>query len=144
MRVLATLALLLSFSAFSAGFEGTWVIDTRTAQEKKQEDLFSCGKSFFELKQNGQDIVGLHSYNLPDCSRLNEGGTVVGTAKGSTAILYVTSGRNGAIFKGRAALKSDSLHWVTLKELKAGDIEGDSPLILEKGVLHREKQQTPE
>lgn len=144
MRILAALTLFLSLSAFGANFEGNWVVDTRTVQEKKQADLFSCGSGYFELKQKGQNIIGTHSYYLPDCSRINEGGTVVGTAKGSTAILYVTSGRNGAIVKGRATLKNNLLHWVTLSELKAGDIEGDSPLILGKGVLHREKPQASE
>ncbi len=39
-----------------------------------------------------------------DCGRLNEGGegTVTGVVTGNTAVLVVTSGRNGAIMLGTA------------------------------------------
>lgn len=139
MKILTVLALLLPFTAFGANFEGNWVIDTRTAEEKAQTDTYSCGRGYFELNQIGNEIVGTHSYYVPNCGRINEGGAVVGTVKGSEAILYVTSGRNGAVFKGRATLKNNLMYWVTIKQIKDGDIEGDSPLVLSKGILHRDK-----
>ena len=58
-----------------------------------------------------------------------------GIAVGNTAILVATSGRNGAIVLGRAKLKGDTLQWETIEEIRGGDPEGDSPLILSKGTL---------
>lgn len=141
---IAVLLMTSSFSSLAIGadFNGTWSIDLRTAEEKKSN--VECGVATFSLAQKGENIIGSHEFYTPYCSRLNEGGSVVGTAKGSTAILFVTSGRNGAIVKGKASLKNDALHWVVLDELKPGDIEGDSPLILYKGVLTRENPKPAE
>ena len=126
-----------SYTAIAQNFEGKWVIDIRSAEEKKNN--VECGMATFDLTQNGSNIVGTHEFYTPYCGRLNEGGSVVGEAKGSTAILFVTSGRNGAIVKGRAQLKKGHLYWLILKQLKSGEPEGDSPLILNKGVLNLEK-----
>jgi hypothetical protein len=49
----------------------------------------------------------------------------------------VTSGRNGAVVMGTATLQGGALHWQTLEEIRAGEPEGDSPLILGEGVLTR-------
>lgn len=123
--------------AKAENFEGTWVIDIRTTEQKKNN--VECGMASFVLTQNGTNILGTHDFYTPYCGRLNEGGQVIGEAKGSNAILFVTSGRNGAIVKGKAELKNGHLHWVTLEELKPGEPEGDSPLILSNGILNREK-----
>ncbi|CAM8662569.1 hypothetical protein MCEMIEM13_01850 [Comamonadaceae bacterium] len=73
------------------------------------------------------------------CGRLNEGGedTVSGVAHGNTAVLTVTSGRNGQVVRGTAKLEGSALHWKALKEIKAGEPEGASGLILGSGVLKR-------
>lgn len=60
-----------------------------------------------------------------------------GIAVGSTAMLVVTSGRNGAIVLGRAKLNRGLLQWEATEEIRAGEPEGDSPLILSKGMLIR-------
>lgn len=127
---------LFPYIANAQNFEGKWVIDIRSAEEKKNNA--ECGTASFDLTQNGANIVGTHEFYTPYCDRLNEGGSVVGEAKGSTAILIVTSGRYGAIVKGRAELKKGHLYWVILKELKSGEPKGDLPLILNKGVLNFE------
>lgn len=76
----------------------------------------------------------------PGCGRLNEGGegTVKGVVVGRAAVLVVTSGRNGAIVLGRATLHGSFLDWKTLEDIKQGEPEGDSPLILGKGRLARQ------
>ncbi len=73
------------------------------------------------------------------CGRINEGGegTVSGVAHGNTAVLTVTSGRNGQVVRGTAKLEGSALHWRTLKEIKAAEPEGDSGLILGSGVFKR-------
>jgi len=118
-------------------FSGNWKIDLRTAEERRQN--FDCGSATFELLQVGEKISGNHNMSTPRCGRVNEGGpgTVKGIAVGSTAILVVTSGRNGAIVLGRAKLNRGLLQWEATEEIRAGEPEGDSPLILSKGMLIR-------
>jgi hypothetical protein len=36
-------------------------------------------------------------------------------------------------------VRAGSLHWQVSEEIKAGEPEGDSGLILQSGVLHRER-----
>jgi hypothetical protein len=123
--------------AAAAGFSGEWEIDLRTPQEKKQR--LECGTASFKLSQRGEKIIGEHSMATVGCGRLNEGGerTVSGVAHGNSAILIVTSGRNGQVVRGKAKLEGRALHWRTLKQIKAGEPEGDSGLILGSGVLKR-------
>jgi hypothetical protein len=71
------------------------------------------------------------------CGRLNEGGPVKGVVVGNTAVLVVTSGRNGAIAMGTAKLSNGKLRWRVVEEISAGSPEGDSPLILGNGSLAR-------
>lgn len=120
-------------------FEGTWVIDIRPKSQRNAE----CGHAYFTLLQEGDRLCGDHTFATPNCGRLNEGfpGSVKGVIVGSTAVLIVTSGRNGAIVMGKATRKGSTLHWTTLEEIKAGESEGDSPLILDKGTL---KLETPQ
>jgi hypothetical protein len=130
------------FSAHSEepSFSGTWFIDLRTSEQRAQNA--ECGGASFVLQQVGKKITGSHEMATVGCGRLNEGGdgTVEGRVSGNRAFLVVTSGRNGAVVKGVARLKQDSLYWETKEEVKAGEPEGDSPLILLKGLLRREKQ----
>lgn len=72
-----------------------------------------------------------------DCGRLNETGPVRGIVIGTTAVLVVTSGRNGAIVMGTADLSKDRLQWRQIEEIKMGSPVGDSPLILGRGSLAR-------
>ena len=127
----------LMFAAVShAGdFTGNWSLDVRSKSERKRG--VECGVATFSLKQTGDKILGDHTFSTPGCGRLNEGGegSVTGTAQGNTAVLLVTSGRNGAVVRGRATLQGHLLHWVTLDELKSGEPEYDSSLILGKGTL---------
>ena len=76
----------------------------------------------------------------PGYGRVNEGGeaSVKGLVLGGNAVLTVTSARNGQIVLGSAKVRGDFLHWQVSEEIKAGEPEGDSGLILQSGVLHRE------
>lgn len=118
-------------------FSGEWEIDLRTPAQRKAGA--ECGTAHFALQQTGDQISGDHSMVTPGCGRLNEGGeaTVEGVARGNSAILVVTSGRTGAVVRGRAIREGSSLRWTVLEELKPGEPEGDSGLILDHGVLHK-------
>ncbi len=118
-------------------FTGTWTIDLRSTRERKQKE--ECGSAIFELKQKGDKIVGNHQMATVGCGRLNGGGegTVKGIVVGHTAVLVVTSGRNGAVVLGRATLKGSALVWETLEDITPGDPPSDSPLILGQGTLQR-------
>ena len=128
-------------AVFAADFTGIWTLDVRSKAQREQG--VECGVTTFILKQTGKSIIGDHTFSAPGCGRLNEGGegTVKGTVVGNTATLVVTSGRNGAIVRGKATLQGSSLHWVTVEELQAGEPQGDSPLILNKGTLTLEPSQ---
>jgi hypothetical protein len=139
--VLAVIAYLLpmTVAAQEPPFTGTWTIDLRTPEERKRK--VECGLATFELVQTGDLIIGDHSFSTVGCGRLNEGGpeTVKGVVVGKTAVLTVTSGRNGAVVMGKATLSGNRMHWKILHEIKPGEPEGDSPLILGNGTLRREK-----
>jgi hypothetical protein len=117
-------------------FTGTWSIDLRTPAEKKEK--FECGTATFKLAQTGTRVVGDHSFATARCGRVNEGGeeTVKGVVVGGTAVLVVTSGRNGGIVLGSATIRAGALHWQVTEQIKPG--EPDDGLILYKGVLQKE------
>jgi hypothetical protein len=97
-----------------------------------------CSNASFTLIQKGSRICGDHSFGSPGEGRINEGfpGSVRGTVVGRTAILVVTSGRNGGIVLGKAVLVGPNLQWQTLEEISEGTPPGDT-LILDKGILKR-------
>ncbi|HEY9101941.1 hypothetical protein [Chitinimonas sp.] len=134
---LTSAVLPISVLAADADFSGRWFIDLRSKEERKAK--VECGSAEFYLVQKGKKITGQHTFATPQCGRMNdsEEETVKGEVIGSTAILTVTSGRNGAVVRGKAVLQKGALHWQVLEEIKAGDVEGDSALILEKGILVR-------
>ena len=121
-------------------FSGSWSIDLRSAAERRSKA--ECGTAEFELVQSKERIEGSHSFATVGCGRVNEGGkgTVKGVVVGKTAVLVVTSGRNGAVVLGMATLSSGMLHWKTVDEIHPGQPEGDSPLILGEGNLVKTKR----
>ena len=121
--------------AAETNFSGHWTIDLRTKQERAQKR--DCGSAAFILKQTGETIVGDHTFATVGCGRLNEDGSasVQGVVVGTTAVLAVTSGRNGAMVLGTAIRQGKRLHWRTVREIRPSDSDGDSPLILDKGTL---------
>lgn len=140
LRLLVTTGTFLFAMAAQAApldFSGHWFLDLRTPAERQQK--LECGSASFELTQTGDRILGSHSMATAGCGRLNEGGpeTVKGVVVGEAAVLVVTSGRNGAIVMGTARLRSNTMHWQTLDEIRPGEPEGDSPLVLGQGHLTR-------
>ena len=140
--VLLSCVLVLGFSnaiAASVDFSGHWFIDLRSQEERERKA--GCGNADFTLSQANHRITGSHSFATVDCGQLNEGGdgTVRGYVMESTAVLVVTSGRNGAVVLGKATRHGDKLHWVSLEEIKPGDPPTDSPLILGDAVLTLQK-----
>ncbi|WCD77870.1 hypothetical protein [Pseudomonas sp. TUM22785] len=121
--------------AAESSFTGSWYLDLRTPEQIQAKA--ECGGAGFELVQQGNTVTGTHYFATVNCGRINEGGEVKGTVTGSEAVLYVTSGRNGAVVRGRATLQGEQLRWQTLEEIKEGVPEGDSGLVLGDGVLER-------
>lgn len=121
-----------------APFTGTWSIDLRTPAERKEKA--ECGLAIFKLMQTGAKVVGNHSMATAQCGRVNEGGegTMKGIVVGTTAVLVVTSARNGQIVLGSATVSAGVLHWKMTEEIKPGEPEGDSGLILHEGTLRRQ------
>lgn len=128
----------VSTSFATEQFAGTWAIDLRTPGQRQRG--VDCGTAEFVLKQVKDSITGTHSMATTGCGRLNEGGPVRGVAVGTMAVLVVTSGRNGAIVMGTAKLSKKGMEWRQLEEIKAGDPEKDSPLILGNGSLARVRE----
>ena len=142
IQILLWLSFALSTSAngqsLSTPFTGTWMVDLRTPAERKEK--IECGTAVFKLSQAGNKIIGSHSMATPRCGRINDGGegSVKGLVVGETAVLTVTSARSGQIVLGSAKVRAGSLHWQVSEEIKAGEPEGDSGLILQSGVLRKE------
>jgi hypothetical protein len=140
-RWFACIGLLVLGTAYAQHpFTGEWEVDLRTPAQKRAGA--ECGTANFKLDQTVDKVTGDHSMAIVGCGRLNEGGegTVEGIALGSTAILVVTSGRNGEVVRGRAVREGSSLRWEVLEQLKPGEPEGDSGLILGRGLLRRVKR----
>lgn len=139
-QVLAWASLLGAGAALADDpFTGHWEIDLRTpAQRKAGAD---CGGAYFKLREAAGRVSGEHAMATVGCGRLNEGGegTVAGTARGNTAVLLVTSGRNGEVVRGRATREGSNLRWQVLEQIRPGEPEGDSGLILHRGLLRRSK-----
>lgn len=93
--------------------------------------IAECGYAAFALVQKGERICGGHVFSSAGCGRLNERipGSVRGIVVGSTAVLTVTSGRNGAIVLEKSTQEGDNLYWTSLEEIKTGEPEGDSPYL---------------
>jgi hypothetical protein len=139
IKQLLVCALALSCTcAWSAprDFAGRWTIDWRTPQQRLKK--IECGTATFDLTQAGDRIAGMHSYATIGCGRLNEGGAVHGIAVGKTAVLVVTSGRNGDIVVGKAKRSGNGLEWEISDWVTATGI--DEALILQKGILAREPE----
>jgi len=130
----------LPILGFAADFSGVWTKDLRTKVEIKNN--VECGHALFDLKQNGDQITGSHSFVTVGCGRQNEGGdgTVRGVVVGNVAVLTVISGRNGAVAIGKAKRKGNVLYWQYLDEMKRGEPEGDAPLILNTTTLRLEQK----
>lgn len=137
--LLANCGMAISACAAEVDFTGHWSIDLRSKSERERG--VECGSASFSLSQVGNKISGDHAFSTPGCGRLNEGaeGSVKGVVVGSTAVLVVTSGRNGAVVMGTAKKNGNFLHWSKEEEIWPGEPEGDSPLILSKEVLALEK-----
>jgi len=122
----------------AADFTGLWTLDLRLAAQ--QQKGVKCGVAIFSLQQTESEIIGNHTYAIPGCGRVNDGGdrSVVGQVSENTAMLTVTSGRNGAVVRGRATLQGDDMYWRVLEILERGKPATDSPVILWEGKLKRQ------
>jgi uncharacterized protein len=124
-------------SKTSSVFSGQWHIalcDKSVSEE--------CGGFTVYLIQVGDKICGDYLFATPGGGRLNEGAprSIIGTvAESNIANVVITSGRNDAVLKVRAAVDGDTLNWEVIEEVKHG-MEDESALVLEKGKLKRETE----
>jgi hypothetical protein len=141
----AVIALMSTPLGRAAGtpFTGSWSIDLRTPAERDRKA--ECGFATVTLTQSADKITGDHSMATPDCGRVNDGGegTVKGVVVGTVAVVVVTSARNGGVALGTAKLERGALRWRMLEEIKPGEPQGDSPLILWDGLLDRQPNRVP-
>lgn len=117
-------------------FSGQWHLELCDKSISEE-----CGGFTVYLIQTGEKICGDHFFATPGRGRLNEGAprSIIGSVtEGNVANIEITSGRNGAVFSVRATRDGDSLNWEVMKEVKRG-LEGDSALVLDKGILRQEK-----
>src|SRR5262245_50951676 len=100
-----------------AVFNGAWTVDLRTADQRAAK--VECGEAGFELVQIGKRVAGSHWFTTAGCGHQNEGGegTVRGVVVGNTAVLVVTSSRNGAVVLGTATLEHGALRWEYVDEI---------------------------
>lgn len=138
MHLAFAAALVVATSAVKADpqpFTGNWYIDLRNQAERARGA--ECGGASFELTQDKDRVAGTHSMATVDCSRINEGepGSVKGIVVKDVAVLSVTSSRNGAIVLGTARVSGGKLHWQSREDIRPGEPDADSPLILRSGVL---------
>jgi hypothetical protein len=141
-RALQTLVVVAYFSCSAAlakePFTGKWFIDLRNPAEQREK--LECGSAEFKLTQTQDRVSGSHSMATVGCGRLNESGSVKGVVVGGTAVLVVTSGRNGAVVIGKANLVQGKLAWQTVEEIRSGEPAEDSGLILGRGLLTQVKE----
>ena len=133
------LPLLKTFNVEKANsrFSGQWHLEL--CDKKISEE---CGGFTVYLIQTGKNICGDHFFTTPGGGRLNEGAprSITGSVADSNAAnIVITSGRNGAVFRVRAAENDNILKWEVIEEIKSGP-EGDSALVLDKGNLKRETE----
>jgi hypothetical protein len=118
-------------------FDGEWRMDLRSPEEQRANA--ECGFAVFKLAQRGTRISGEHSVAAVGCQGGDEGGaaTVQGFVVGNSAVLTVTSVRNGMVVKGVASFQSGALHWRLREVVQAGQPAGNSGTILHKGILRK-------
>ena len=140
-RLIAFLLLFFTFPVLARAntgrFAGAWSVDW--CPSDKNPDY--CGGFNLYLAQRGDHVYGTHTAATPGLGRLDEGDecSVDGIAKGNTALLTITSGRDGSVFRARATRIGPRLKWEML-ELKEGS--GNDAVIAEDEML--EVKEAPE
>lgn len=99
-----------------ADFSGEWSV--KWCNDKKPN--LDCGGFWVTLVQEGDRICGSFDGARVNLSQVDEGGRVVGSAVGNTAVLAAESGRNGMIALVRAELDGEKLHWKEVGNIKRG------------------------
>jgi len=130
MNRLATLALALLFtgSALAAdapSFQGSWTVPLCALGDPEK-----CGGFELYLVQRGTRLCGDHFAATPGLGRLNEGAprSVAGTVLGKTAVVAITSGRDGSVLLARIERTAKGLSWKVIERVKEGE-QADGALI---------------
>jgi hypothetical protein len=126
MNRLVALAL-LCFVAVSPGavqpvsFAGAWA-EPMCAQGDREK----CGGFFLEIAQRGSHLCGEHFAATPGLGRLDEGEprSVIGTVVGNTAVVSITSGRDGTEFFAHIRRVGSRLTWKVVERVREGDGTG--------------------
>jgi hypothetical protein len=112
-------------AADTPSFQGSWAVPLCALGDPEK-----CGGFELYLVQRGTRLCGDHFAATPGLGRLNEGAprSVVGTVTGNTAVVAITSGRDGSILLARITRTSSGLRWKVAERVKEGE-QAESPLI---------------
>ncbi|MDD5364487.1 MAG: hypothetical protein PHR30_04045 [Gallionellaceae bacterium] len=132
--VVVHLAVAAQAEAGTPPFTGVWESEHCVVDHERQH----CPGLTLVLVQEGQRLCGSHFAATPDFSRVDEGvpSSVVGTAIGQEAVLFVASGRDPTNYLARVSLTSNGLVWHLVERLVDGGDIGP-PVIALAGTLHR-------
>lgn len=88
-------------------FDGEWGV-TWCDKSKPEAD---CGGFNLGLVQMGNRLCGAYDSARARLSQIDEGGRVLGTVKGDSAVLTIESERSGGKYVAHATLDGNQLHW---------------------------------
>jgi hypothetical protein len=127
LAALALLALVIggARAADTPSFQGSWAVPLCALGDPEK-----CGGFELYLVQRGTRLCGDHFAATPGLGRLNEGTprSVVGTVLGKTAIVAITSGRDGSILLAQIHRTTQGLRWTVVERVKKGE-QAEDPLI---------------
>lgn len=120
--------------AGSKSFAGVWSIQQCVADAPHTP----CGGFTLVLVQRGKRLCGTHFAATPNFSRVDEGSStsVIGTVVGSSAVLFIASGRDPTSYLAKATLVGSGLAWRLIEQLSDGGSAG-APVIALDETLHR-------
>lgn len=118
-------------AAEGAAFGGRWKMEWC---DGARPDL-DCGGFSATLVQDGERLCGDYGSALINLRQVDEG-RIVGTIVGNTAVLAVTSHRNGTIVLVRAQRRGNALHWREVDNIRSGG--SDIAVIATDDVLVRD------
>jgi hypothetical protein len=106
----------------------------------RPDPKMACGSFVLHLIQTEEGLCGEHFLATPGAARLDEGepGSVLGSGRGSEAVLVVKSGRNGALYMARVQRRGAALGWTRVGMVDAGS-DAEPPILPDTLSLQRDE-----
>lgn len=116
-------------------FDGDWTVRWCDKTRPNAE----CGGFWLTLIQRGNEVCGTFDGARVNFAQIDEGQgiSVRGKAKGNVADVTIESGRDFAVYRARATVMGDQLHW-TLGEKVSEPEYPDINIIATDHVLQRD------